>query len=427
MSGDYILLVATVGGSPEPLVAALVHWRPARVWFLASADTECVINEKIVPLAEPQGVQLDSGRREILTLPDAQDLRSCIARLRQLTPHVQSWLARGDGHRVVVELTGGTKCMSAALALHAHRWPCTFSYVGGGERTKGGVGVVVGGTEHIFHMHNPWDTLGYQAMEDACALFNRGESAAAAERLRQARDRAEDPAVKRELSTLEALTRAYAAWDCFDHGDAANRLKDVIKNRNDLSVAFGADAGDRLLDQIERHRAHLQCLIENSHIGVALVRDLVANATRRARERRYDDAVARLYRAVEALAQIRLRDGHGIDTSRVSVTQLPQALRTEWADRAEEGTLVIGLQDAYTLLERLGDPLGSHPVQSRLRGPKSPLAIRNQSILAHGFQPVGESGYTELLKATVELGKLSQTDLPTFPRIPEMTALQDLP
>lgn len=421
MTGDRILLVATVGGSPEPLVAALTHWRPGRVWFVASVDTKPDITEKILPLAEQQGAELDSGCWDILTLPDAQDLHSCTARLRQLAPRVQSWLARGDGHRVVVELTGGTKCMSAALALHAHRWPCTFSYVGGGQRTRQGVGVVLSGTEHIFHTHNPWDSLGYQAIEDACALFNRGECAAAAERLRVSRDRADDPTVKRELSTLEALARAYTAWDRFDHRDAANRLKDVLKNGNDLRIAFGTDAGDRILDQVERHRAYHESVIENSQISMALVRDLVANATRRASEGRYDDAVARLYRAVEALAEIRLRDAYGIDTSRVSLTQLPESLRTEWADRAQEGTLAIGLQDAYTLLGQLDDPLGTLYAQGRLHGPKSPLAVRNQSILAHGFQPVGEGAYLALLKATLELGKLSETELPRFPDLPEMS------
>jgi hypothetical protein len=80
-------------------------------------------------------VELDAGRYDSFELPDGQDLASCLDRFRQLTPEVSAWAARGPGFQVVVDFTGGTKCMSASIGLQASRWPCLFSYVGGGERT----------------------------------------------------------------------------------------------------------------------------------------------------------------------------------------------------------------------------------------------------------------------------------------------------
>ncbi|OQX91368.1 MAG: hypothetical protein B6D58_08485, partial [candidate division Zixibacteria bacterium 4484_95] len=54
---------------------------------------------------------------------------------------------------IVIDLTGGTKQMSAALALAATEQGLKVSYVGGEERTKDGLGTVVSGTEKIYYKY----------------------------------------------------------------------------------------------------------------------------------------------------------------------------------------------------------------------------------------------------------------------------------
>lgn len=85
----HTLLVCTVGGSPEPIVAALKHWQPLSVRFLPTPQTLEQIDKNILPLAADQGVSLDAGRYEIVELPDGQDFASCVDQLRQLTPVVE--------------------------------------------------------------------------------------------------------------------------------------------------------------------------------------------------------------------------------------------------------------------------------------------------------------------------------------------------
>jgi hypothetical protein len=68
------LLICTVGGSPEPIVAALKQWRPVRVRFVHTPGTKGQVAE-IVPKAREEGVDLDAGRYDLLQLPDEQDLR----------------------------------------------------------------------------------------------------------------------------------------------------------------------------------------------------------------------------------------------------------------------------------------------------------------------------------------------------------------
>ena len=131
--------------------------------------------------------------------------------------------------------------------------------------------------------------------------------------------------------------------------------------------------------------------------------DLLCNARRRKAEGRYDDAVARLYRAVEALAQDQLRREHGIaDTGKVPLDRVPLSLRARYpADAAE---LKLGLQEAYLLLSELGDPLGQRFAGLGWHEPKhSPLTARNQSILAHGFAPVGATIFESLWRGCLAL------------------------
>ena len=48
----HILLVATVGGSPEPIFASIQHWNPKRFVFVSSKDTSCKVEEIERSLAE---------------------------------------------------------------------------------------------------------------------------------------------------------------------------------------------------------------------------------------------------------------------------------------------------------------------------------------------------------------------------------------
>ena len=130
---QHTLLICTVGGSPEPIVAALKHWRPSRVLFVPSKQSRPEVEAKILPLALQEGFALEIGCYDFIELPDPQDFTACVRKMRDLAPEVSRWLARGPDYAVVVDYTGGTKTMSAALALQAHPWGCRFAYVGGSE------------------------------------------------------------------------------------------------------------------------------------------------------------------------------------------------------------------------------------------------------------------------------------------------------
>ncbi len=414
------LLICTVGGSAEPVVAALNYWQPVRVLFVHTPQTKAYIEAEIVLKARDEGVDLDAGRYDLFELPDGQDLASCLDRLQELNEEVERWTHRGAGYQVVVDFTGGTKCMSAAAALQARRWPCLFSYVGGSGRTKDGVGVVISGAEKVVHQANPWDALGYQAVEDFVALFDQHAFRAAAHIAGTAKKRVSRPDRKREFAVLERLASGFDAWDRFDHKTSKASLEDIDKCANDLRAVVGQARGNAVLAALRQSRTFLEEMCRAAHPGRPHILDLLTNARRRKQEGRLDDAMARLYRAIEALGQVALRERHGIEnTGSVPLERVPGTLRQAWAARASEGHVKLGLQDVFELLASLRDPLGQRFHDAGLGGQSSPLVARNQSILAHGFQPVGDSVLEKLWPVALSLADLDEASLPSFPTLGE--------
>jgi CRISPR-associated protein (TIGR02710 family) len=137
--------------------------------------------------------------------------------------------------------------------------------------------------------------------------------------------------------------------------------------------------------------------------GYEIVEDLLLNAERRAVQERYDDAVGRLYRALELLAQIRLQQAYGIKTGDVDVQKLPTVLQQEYEQKRspERKKVQLALRNSYVLLSQLdADPLGQL-YQEHDGNLFNALQTRNNSLFAHGFQPITASDYQKFSQVIV--------------------------
>jgi CRISPR-associated protein (TIGR02710 family) len=399
------------------------------VVFVCSADTRGAVGEKILPGIAEQGISLGPAQYSVVEVSDPQNLASCVREMEaQVTPHVRDWRAHdAPACSVTVDPTGGTKLMSIALGLIARRWECTFRYVGGAARRQGaaGPGVVVNGAETILHSDNPLDFLGYQVADDALTLCGGGDYAAATALLEGGGRRARDPGVKRSLFTLASLAGAFADWDRFAHADAGAGFAGVEKNRGDLERYLAPETCLLVERELPGWKQRLETLAAGQP-SPELIEDLLANAARRRAEHRYDDAVARLYRSVEAMAQWRLASSHQIpDTGAVALARLREEMRSKVVPQ-DDGTAKLGLQSAYELLAAFGDRLGAVFREEHLDNPKrSPLAHRNASILAHGWQPVSERACESLWKSALRLAaelNISEQRLFRFPELKSKSA-----
>ncbi len=426
----HVLLIATVGGTPEPLAASIMHWKPVKVVFVPSRGTMDKTKSVLGLLCNKQ-YRLGEGEYEELVLSDEQDFSKCVQEMHfGLKAMVKDWVGRSDHHGCVVDFTGGTKCMSAALAMVARTCRTVqFSYVGGSRRDKDDVGIVISGKEQVVQSANPWNALGYQVVEDAVAAFNRHDYGEAAQRLISTRNGSKAGDLKSELSALVSFMEGYDLWNRIEYKEASDRFEKSAQRLNDLASALTGIIGKgelrQHLDNAKRRLEKLKKSRIESPFGCTreLLEDLMANAERRKEEGRHVDAVERLYRAVELAAQLRLWEEYKIDTAKVPLEELPESLRYRLEMNAEDDEVKIGLQDAYKLLNSKEDELGkifTNELKWNAENKKSPLAARNQSIAGHGFSPVSpkitESLWKGLLRL-VEVMNIKEDQIFRFPKL----------
>ncbi len=401
------LLALTVGGSCAPVVTAVRDYKPDFVCFFASSGSHgsrAMVDGagKVCNGAPSIVVQtgLAPEHYEVVELADPDSLLECYGAMRAAI----SRLATGrEGWRRIADYTGGTKTMSVALALAALEAGWELSLVTG---TRADLVKVLNGSQ-MAGLINAWEVRVRQELVRARALFNAYAYASAGALLESlARMGPLSSVLQGEVRQWVALCRAFDAWDRFDH-DRARLLLESYQSRFVPQWRF-------LKTLVGLERA----------TGYEPVLDLVRNAERRAARGRYDDAVARLYRALEMLAQIRLgQRTPPLNTSDLDVEALPGALRNRYEALRDlrDGKVRIGLHQAYTLLSELDDPLGDVWRRQRERVLNA-LKKRNASILAHGSQPLGESDYQEMsqtVQAFIEEGLAAlrvKVQAPQFPQ-----------
>ncbi|HLA78517.1 MAG TPA: hypothetical protein VJU18_13135 [Vicinamibacteria bacterium] len=103
-------LVVPVGGTPEAPLAAIREVKPHFVAYVVSAQTRPIVDQIEAQLGTPV-----PKAREIL-LSDPQDLTATFREIQAKLPSIlREWNLGWDA--LCVNLTGGTKVMTAALAL----------------------------------------------------------------------------------------------------------------------------------------------------------------------------------------------------------------------------------------------------------------------------------------------------------------------
>ncbi|GAP62850.1 hypothetical protein ARMA_1273 [Ardenticatena maritima] len=408
------VLVCTVGGSCQPIVAAIRDYMPDFVYFIASAQSRATVDGEGRPCRQYNGEDLPAIVKQaglspeqyaILELTDPDSLSTCYAEMSQALADVAT---RFPDAEHIVDYTGGTKTMSVSLVLAALDGNWKVSLVKG-ARTD--LVRVADGTE-IAGLVNIGEVRARRRLQEVRALFNTYEYRAAENLIRALLQSAPlSVPLQQLLRDWIALCRGFDAWDRFDHARAEELLRPHAKT----------------LGPVWRFLLALQG--KGKHSEYEPVFDLLRNAERRAESGRYDDAVARLYRAVEMLAQIRLRREYGQETGDIDVARLPETLRAKYeALRDEDGKVRLALMRAYDLLHDLDDPLGRAFAQQK-KEILNALKRRNASILAHGTEPLSERKWRKVrevlqgfIEETCEAMKV-HVDAPQFPHLNEQNEL----
>lgn len=292
---------------------------------------------------------------------------------------------------IVAEYTSGTKAMSAGLLLASVSAGLgTISYIYG-ERDSSGR--VMPGCERPMSF-TPVRIFAEKSIQEAIDFFNINRFESCAKVCEAIEKMTTLPSVIEQTSFLKLLAAAYDCWDRFDFGKALEDIDKVSKNA--ITKKYG------IKSVLEHNKQMLYIEKENQFCHERVV-DLLANAKRRFdEESRFDDGVARLYRAFEYLEQVKLfKDHGGLDTENIILEKLPASLRPKYASRKNDaGKIQVSLVAGYELLMELGDSLGKAFIEDKKSNStfEKGLRKRNDSILAHGFVPMKKSDALMLLE-----------------------------
>jgi CRISPR-associated protein (TIGR02710 family) len=177
-------MIISLGGTPEPLARSIAEHRPAFICFFASHDSVERLGQVRELLAQG-GLSLPP--KHIVLAEDVNDLVHCYEKALECA----RLLAARDipPAEVVVDYTGGTKTMTAALALATVGKGYRFSYVGGEKRNKEGLGVVESGSDVVHTGVSPWQIFAVEEWQHLVLYVRQYQYEAALTLVSQTRQR----------------------------------------------------------------------------------------------------------------------------------------------------------------------------------------------------------------------------------------------
>ena len=370
-------MLITVGVGPtvaDGIRFSISKNRPHFVLFLVTKES------KTKTLGDVVNDLLAEDTYACFEIRDENDVEQCALDFAAAIEDLQK---RGFALKdMVADFTSGTKAMSAGLVFAGVASEVgSLSYVHG-QREEGRV---VSGSERLTVLE-PKKLAVRREIAQVVEQFNALRFDTCLEVTNQVRLQLQLKQVQICVDVIQILAKSYRAWDRFDFSNAAKLLGEV---------SGSALLGEwKIKGRIAKHNGYLRRMVDEPYCAERAV-ELWNSAQRRAGEEKFDDAMARLYRLIEYVAQLRLhRDHGGIETGDLDMMKLPEALRAKYEKEERfAGKIEVGLKKSYRLLAQLGDSVGTWFDTRFETDLKKVLGMRNQSILAHGFAPVSKESY----------------------------------
>lgn len=327
---------------------------------------------------------------------DEDRVDKCYSQIRDLVLRVERDI---EPDAIDIDFTSGTKAMSAGAVLAAASLEVRCLRYISGDRLSG---IVQSGSED-FRAYTLPNYLADSRLKLAVAEFEKLRFGASRDLINSIDSKHLGDEQGEDRTRLLKLVDAYEAWDAFRHEDAREAFKDCCHLPERLrKYQLPIDLWEfikRLAPKGSSQDAGGKRIPTED-----LAADLYNNALRRMKEGKYDDACARLYRLTEMCGQIALLQ-KGIDTGLVFEEQVPEKARHKFAfDFEKDGKRCakLGLHQTFELLRDLGED-----VMGQLVHPKGQFANlltrRNESILAHGFSPIGQADCESFAAKVIEL------------------------
>ncbi|NJL64508.1 MAG: TIGR02710 family CRISPR-associated protein [Methylacidiphilales bacterium] len=324
------ILLVTVGGSHHPIITAIKEIKPDRVVYVCSdgskgsksqvieEGTPCEVRrgtEVIERLPNiPKQVELDEpfqADRDLVLIQEPDDLSECYL---QATSCIQKIQQEFPNAQIMADYTGGTKSMSIGLSMAAIDYQIIL-YVTTALRTN----IIKVDRGELTGQAMVAPIIAQRTIDQFLPIFLQQYNypAANAQLKRLLSSMSLSSEIRRKIQTLYTYCSGLDAWDRFEHIQALSLLESQMKNPAIKEIVL-------FLKRVIYSRGQIDADYDTGDNsikghGYEIVQDLILNAQRRAAQERYDDAVGRLYRALELLAQIRLWTAYGLKTGDIDI------------------------------------------------------------------------------------------------------------
>ena len=397
------VLILTAGTTADPLLKAIEEHR-------AEDPTVFVIYGRPFPNQDPNPFEVAFQVRqralelgvsvETREVPDPEDIDVCLQVARSVLREV------AESGRVIVDFTGGTKPLSAAVVHAALTEPLggqlVLEYTGGSVRDR--TGRVL---REAMRLRRSENTATEELLRQVLNLLRRFA-------YREARAFAGKLPERGLARFVRHAVEALYAWDEFDYQASVQSIRKLYETARTMQDVPELAPVARLVSGLLEPGNRIEKLIRDLRelekgedrpfppldATALLVADALENASRRLHEERPTDCVLRAYRAVECAVQARLLSKQ-INPWRPRWDGIGPSILTRYLEvlGGREPPRELSLTTGLRLLETLEGSLPAE-LQERLRDLQQ---HRNRSYLEHGYQRIDRDTATRLLQYAGEL------------------------
>lgn len=426
-------MIVSVGTSYEPIVLSLRLFNPQKVLFLYTEESGKIVS-KIINYCQMDPmdyVKRKIGETDPLSI--YKEIKNC-------------YIAWNKPKKLYIDFTGGTKAMSAAVAMAGAVIDVQLIYVGTNDYLVD-FRKPNPGSETLYYITNPLAVFGDLEVEKAIALFGEYNYSGVKDSLQILKENVPDPNIRQEMNFIYLLAEVYEAWDGLDFESAYQYVRELnrqIKRDMQLYPQFlMMDFYGRLKEQEEilmslseipfyaRNRRNSE-ILKKKKLIISLMFTICQNAFVREEQGKYDMATLLYYRLLEMIEQRRLFR-YNLYVSKMDYKSIRYNTKDfpELQDISPEESIQylkgqvrevkinvfgkcnsdylpdqVSLLDGYIILAVLGDPIICREADQDihlLKRIRSMVLLRNNSIFAHGLGPVSHQDFLKFKQFVLEM------------------------
>ncbi|MEO0273401.1 MAG: TIGR02710 family CRISPR-associated CARF protein [candidate division WOR-3 bacterium] len=358
----FIATIGTGKGVEDGINFSIKEQNPSHIYLIVTKDSiKTAENLKKIVGEHDENIEFD-----LMNIEDENDVEAIFKEISTLVLNI---LKEGfSKNQIIADYTSGTKAMSAALVLAAVEHQIDrLSYVHGTRNPE--TGRVESGSERVKSL-SPKIVFEKKIIEQTAFLHNNYQFKAA---INIIDNHSFSKKIKPYADIIKQLAEAHDSWDKFRFNDAKDKFSKI-----DPKISKSIKIQKALLNiNAWLNRINKDCGPKLESDCQLLQTDLFYNAQRRGEEGKYDDGVARLYRLLEMIIQSEYIKIHKVNSGRP-------------------------LQETWEVIKNIESRI-IKALNQREDEIKKIQSARNNSILAHGKNPISKETYEKFKEIVYEI------------------------